>query len=112
MIVLQFQRKLAETQSHKEEENQDNGESETEQKKKNVLASGLGLGLVSSTAAENSDCLNGWGNDDTNDMLGENGEEEKVRRNNQVLATFFRPVQRQIIDIVNDVSPAVLLPQH
>jgi hypothetical protein len=103
-IVAHFKRKSAETNTRAEKDKHDDDKDESAQKKKSLLASAGGLvvhkaggNLMGSCeeGAEYSSCV-------------QDEEERRGRMDNQMLANFFSPVQRQIVDIIRDVSPSVL----
>jgi hypothetical protein len=102
-IITQFQKKSAETRHAAEEEHHAEVEGDTDQKKKDLLATATGL--VTHVGVGKGDGLTEWVEEDADDAHGEQDQEEKTKRkDNQTLANFFRPVQRQITDIITDVS--------
>ncbi len=99
----QFKKKSEEAKERMEEEKHDSGENGTEPKKGLLASAG---GLVVNVGDGNGDLM-GWGEEDQEDEHDQQDEEEKIKRkDNQILANFFRPVQRQISEIIRDVSLA------
>ena len=79
------------------------GKNETGRKKQSLLATAVGLVVDEADEKHNGLVLC---DEEGVDYLGcEQDKEEKSRRlENHLLANFFRPVQRQIVEIIKDVS--------
>ena len=96
-IITHFKSKSADADGEKH----DGGENEPEAKKGLLASAG---GLVTEVGSGKGD-QTGMGEEDSEDAYDNQDEEERLKRkDNQILANFFRPVQRQISEIISDVS--------
>ncbi len=105
-IVTHFKRKSAETNTTAEKDKHDDGKDESVQKKKGLLASAGGLVVHEAGGRSMGSCEESAEPEYSSCVQDE--EERRSRTDNQMLADFFLPVQRQIIDIIRDVSPSIL----